>query len=113
LQEQIRLYREFVGLHPELSVDIAYTRALAREKLSHRAYAILENGDFTEVSNAVKVPANAPPVNVIFSGQGAQWPEMGKDLIHTDRQFREDIAKMDRILQGLRHPPSWTIMGKK
>jgi len=48
----------------------------------------------------------------VFSGQGAQWPEMGKDLFDQDRGFRDDIEEMDRVLQSLRHPPTWTIAGE-
>jgi acyl transferase domain-containing protein len=49
---------------------------------------------------------------MIFSGQGAQWPEMGKDLIQIDPRFREDIRAMDDILQSLNYPPDWKIDGK-
>jgi len=50
---------------------------------------------------------------MIFSGQGAQWPGMGKELIATDPEFRKDIFAMDRILQGLKYPPDWTIESKE
>ena len=48
---------------------------------------------------------------MIFSGQGAQWAQMGNEMIHGNPEFRADIEKMDSILQGLKYPPSWTIMG--
>ncbi|KAF9870424.1 hypothetical protein CkaCkLH20_12091 [Colletotrichum karsti] len=56
-----------------------------------------------------KASSTEPPVVMVFSGQGAQWPEMGKDLFHADQAFRDDIRKMDSILKSLIHPPSWTI----
>ncbi len=110
LQEQIRQHQSFVTRHPALLRDVAYTRAVAREALSQRAFAIVKK-DFVHVAAAAKAPSAVPPVNVIFSGQGAQWAGMGKELIQTDAQFRADIESMDGILQGLRHPPPWKIMG--
>jgi acyl transferase domain-containing protein len=96
-----------------LAKDIAYTRAAAREKLPHRAYAILESGgNFSHLSASVKAPVASPALYIIFSGQGAQWPEMGRQLIETDPCFRDDLARMDQILQGLRDPPSWSILGR-
>lgn len=49
---------------------------------------------------------------MIFSGQGAQWPEMGRELILQAPNFREDIREMDNTLQTLTHRPEWTIEGE-
>ncbi|KAL4912943.1 polyketide synthase [Aspergillus aurantiobrunneus] len=45
----------------------------------------------------------------VFSGQGAQWPEMGKALFSEFQVFRQAIAAMDAVLQGLPHPPTWSL----
>jgi hypothetical protein len=37
---------------------------------------------------------------------------MGKQLIEEYASFGEDIYAMDRVLEGLPHPPPWTIRGK-
>ena len=37
----------------------------------------------------------------IFTGQGAQWYAMGRELIRTCPKFRESLLKSDTILQGL------------
>lgn len=92
--------------------DIAYTRAVNREHLPHRAFAIVENGEFVETSGGLKASQNVPAVTMVFGGQGAQWSEMGKELILTDHDFREDILKMDQIIKGLRfHAPEWNLIG--
>lgn len=49
---------------------------------------------------------------MVFNGQGAQWPEMGKQLFETDACFREDVLKMNDILKSLMHPPSWNLQGQ-
>jgi malonyl CoA-acyl carrier protein transacylase len=48
---------------------------------------------------------------LVFSGQGAQWPGMAKELIENDKPFRDDLVKMDQVLKGLEFPPSWNLTG--
>ncbi|KAH8650845.1 hypothetical protein BGZ60DRAFT_534031 [Tricladium varicosporioides] len=110
LKEQVRLHQEYIRSNSAKSSDLAYTRAIHREHLPHRAFALMENGEFTEISSGLKASHHAPAFNMVFSGQGAQWPEMGKELILTDHNFRVDILKMDQILQGLKLPPKWNLM---
>jgi acyl transferase domain-containing protein len=113
LKEQVNRYRDFANGKPDLrSADLAYTLAMRREKLPHRAFAIMQNGGFTETSSLLKAPPNPSKIYMIFSGQGAQWPGMGKELIESDPLFRRDIEMMDDVLQRLIHPPSWAIMGE-
>lgn len=113
LKEQVERYQNFVGAKPDLrSTDLAYTLAMRRDKLPHRAFAVLQNGKFTETSNLVRAPPSPPQVYFVFSGQGAQWAGMGRELIQADAMFKRDIERMDDVLQNLNHPPSWTIMGE-
>jgi len=112
LSEQVRKHKEYIRSTPARSLDIAYTRAVRREHLPHRAFAILGDDGLTEGIGAAKAPLEPPPVTMIFSGQGAQWPQMGRELIQTDINFRKDISRMDGILQKLLHPPSWKLLGR-
>lgn len=58
-------------------------------------------------------PAKTPTVVMVFSGQGAQWPQMGYDLMTSFTGFKDDVSAMDDILQGLGdHRPSWKIVGE-
>ncbi|KAL2194238.1 polyketide synthase [Corynascus similis CBS 632.67] len=110
LNRQIRSFQEFAAQKPEVVKDIAYTLALHRERLPHRAFAIIQDGKLLEASTQTKAPTSAPRITMVFSGQGAQWPRMGRQLISTSSSFRQDIIFMDRILQGLRIPPKWSII---
>ena len=46
----------------------------------------------------------------INEGQGAQWPEMGKELIAEFPSFRKSIQDLDSVLQKLTERPEWTLM---
>jgi acyl transferase domain-containing protein len=113
LKDQIELYEGYVRHKSEnlMSFDLAYTLALRRDKLPHRAFSVLQNGQFTTTSSLVKAPAEAPQLYLIFSGQGAQWPGMGKELIQCDPLFRKTIERMDEVLRNVAEPPSWTLIG--
>lgn len=80
-----------------------------REHLPHRTFFIVREASITNESPLTKVPGSVSPITMVFSGQGSQWPEMAKDLIETDPQFRKDVVAMDDILKSLKHPPEWTI----
>lgn len=110
LRGQIDAYKSYARDHPDAISDIAYTLAVRRERLPHRAFAIWQNGEL-QTSSLSKASAVPPAITMIFSGQGAQWAEMGKKLIETEASFRHDLASMDSILQSLRKPPCWSILG--
>jgi acyl transferase domain-containing protein len=110
LKAQIETYKTYAHDHPEAISDIAYTLAAHREKLPQRAFAVYKDGEL-EASGIVKAPASSPGITMVFSGQGSQWPEMGKQLILTSASFRNDLATMDTILQGFKKAPSWSILG--
>ena len=48
----------------------------------------------------------------VFTGQGAQWPQMGLDLFRKSSCFRSTIEVLDRELKKLPHAPSWTLESK-
>lgn len=89
--------------------DLAYTLGRRRTHLRYRAFAIA--GEDGQISTFEKGEAKSPDLIFIFTGQGAQWPTMGKELIEKSAQFRDDIRNMDHVLKGLKAPPSWSIEG--
>lgn len=93
-------------------MDVAYTMARAREQMPYRSFAVAGTGLRTTVPSTNELYAGSPSVVMVSSGQGAQWPEMGVDLLESDVGYRDDIKAMDRILQTLIHPPDWTIEGE-
>ncbi|SPN98494.1 related to polyketide synthase [Cephalotrichum gorgonifer] len=111
LTTSIDRYRDFFQGNPSLSPsNVAYTLAFHRDKLPHRAFALVQGGELIEASAPAKAPGAAPDVFLIFSGQGAQWAGMGSDLIQADELFRRDIESMDAVLQRVEHPPAWSLI---
>lgn len=113
LKKQMSIHQEYVANHTELLSDLSYTLSQRREHLPHRSFLVVGGSCVTEASTVAKAPVNVPPITMIFSGQGAQWPEMGNLLIEQNLEFRKDIRIMDEMLQGFIHPPSWTIEGMR
>ncbi|KAK4443906.1 KR domain-protein [Podospora aff. communis PSN243] len=110
LVSQISRHREYLQANPTKSRDVAHTLALRRQHLSHRSFSILHpNGEIAETASGSKIPGVPLPVIMVFSGQGAQWPEMGKEMILTNVAFRQDLNEMDEVLQNLSYPPKWKL----
>ncbi|KAK5996166.1 Highly reducing polyketide synthase gloL [Cladobotryum mycophilum] len=110
-KEQIQRYKDWLPHDKSSAPDIAYTLALHREHLRHRAYAIVQQGVVAETSPSIsKAPQKAPNVLMVFNGQGGQWPSMGKELLDGDEGFRNDILVMDQTLKRLSSPPEWTLI---
>lgn len=117
LDRQISAYRDLAATHEATSLkDLAYTLSSRRDHRPYRAYAIADDAsgvqDASATVNAV-VDGAPPPVGWIFTGQGAQWPEMGARLIDTNAAFRNRIRKLDKYLQTLKLEPPVSIEGER
>jgi acyl transferase domain-containing protein/thioesterase domain-containing protein len=87
--------------HPELSLaDVAYTCQLGRQAFPHRRALAVE--DTPEAIKALAhtgrkpqasgvAPRTAPPAVFMFSGQGAQYVNMGRELYQHEPVFRETL----------------------
>ncbi|RFU77059.1 polyketide synthase [Trichoderma arundinaceum] len=90
--------------------DMSFTLAKKREALNHRAFCVVKGEDKWAPVYAPKSWSNKPVKLVfVFSGQGAQWPQMGKELMRSEPSFMKSIDAMDRFLHKLSDGPSWTL----
>ncbi|KAI1772860.1 putative polyketide synthase [Hypoxylon cercidicola] len=119
---------EFLDKNPSVEIsDLAYTLSTKRSALQRRLplYAasvddlrqkIKATIESTEAkdSSAFSVQAHpqAPSVLGVFTGQGAQWLEMGSQLISSIPLARESLAGLDESLASLPtvHRPGWTLL---
>jgi acyl transferase domain-containing protein/2-polyprenyl-3-methyl-5-hydroxy-6-metoxy-1,4-benzoquinol methylase len=108
LHRMIEGYQAFVRERPDCLVDLSYTLANRRERLPHRAFCVVSK-DLTFTDAQVSKVGQAPQLVMVFSGQGAQWPAMGRDLLLNNPAFRQSIQNLDRCLQRAGDAPDWTI----
>lgn len=108
LQAMARAYETVVRERRECLPDLAYTLANKREHLSHRAFSVVQE-DLTCIHSQTSKIGQAPSLVMIFSGQGAQWPAMGRDLFLNNVVFRRSIQSLDDYLQRQTEAPGWTI----
>jgi acyl transferase domain-containing protein len=107
-------YIAYLADHPERIEDVAYTLANRREHMGHRAFLVASREKPGKPSVLIKPPAGlAPNVVMVFTGQGAQWPQMGRDLLRTNKVFKATIKALDEQLKSLGDTaPGWTIEGE-
>lgn len=99
--------------------DLAYTLSEHRSRHYQRAFTVVGASPTEKLSSIVpeaaifgKRAATAPKVGFVFTGQGAQWPQMGRELLAlfpTTAGLAADL--MDHVLQGLPAEvrPDWTL----
>ena len=117
LVSQAERLATFVSENPQTNViDLARTLGTRRSKLSERGYALvgqdqlgqdLQPDSFQVASSGKRYSAH--PFAFVFTGQGAQWPQMGKELIAEFPSFKQSIRELDNVLQKLPERPTWTL----
>jgi acyl transferase domain-containing protein len=94
-------------------LDLSYTLATRRSKLTTRAYAIARQDtiktDILSSLRSIKQKSGAPVIAFAFTGQGAQWPQMGACLFETYPTFAKTIDELDHALATAPNPPFWKI----
>ncbi|KAL8910611.1 MAG: hypothetical protein Q9171_004105 [Xanthocarpia ochracea] len=104
-------YEDWLTRRPDMADkldDLAYTLANRREHLSHRAFKVVGGSDIA--ASAGKMSNQAMNLVMVFTGQGAQWPRMGQELLSRgDLVFQKTLKTLDKYLQGIQDPPEWTI----
>ncbi len=94
--------------------DLCHTLADRRSKLSKKGFLITSaataKNDFS-LDKLVTPKKFTPKLDFgfVFTGQGAQWPQMGKELLESYPLFSQTIDYLDKVLQALPEAPAWTI----
>ncbi|KAL4767264.1 thiolase-like protein [Aspergillus nidulans var. acristatus] len=55
-------------------------------------------------------PSEIPGILGVFTGQGAQWPKMGRGLLERSVLFQQSIDKCDAVLRSLSDAPAWSLV---
>lgn len=112
LKANVQSHRE-VATEYDL-VDLAFTLGSRRSFFFNRGYAIasadavVENLDADEMTFGKR--GSGAKIAFIFTGQGAQTAQMGKELMECFPSYLQSIREMDDMLQSLKEDaPTWTI----
>lgn len=108
VERSVNNHQDYLQGSRASSKDVAYTLANRRIHHSYRAYIVMNPAPPPSLSSVVRI-GPVPKVAWVFTGQGAQWPEMGASLINSNATFRHTIRRLDRFLASLPSAPPWNI----
>ncbi|EXJ91415.1 hypothetical protein A1O1_04527 [Capronia coronata CBS 617.96] len=96
------------GQRPDIDLDdLAFTLAYRRSQLGIRSFAVCRTvrelaTDSLRTISSLKQKRHGQPENIIFifTGQGAQWPLMGRELLQYSA-FHDSVSKSQSYLDEL------------
>lgn len=107
LEELRQRYREFLTSNPEVSIaDVCYTANTGREHFNHRLAVVADSREqlveqLVNLTSFESVQSNnkSPKIAFLFTGQGSQYINMGRQLYETQPIFRQTIEQCNEILR--------------
>ncbi|BAY23186.1 beta-ketoacyl synthase [Calothrix sp. NIES-2100] len=125
LRDLAKDYENYLGNHPDASLtDICFTANTGRSHFDHRLVAIAQSniqlqtvlgayaaGKKTSQLVSGKIASKQQPkIAFLFTGQGSQYINMGRQLYATQPTFRACIDQCDRILRSYLDKPLLSIL---
>ncbi|RYC65478.1 hypothetical protein CHU98_g739 [Xylaria longipes] len=112
LKANVERHREIASQYELL--DLAFTLGTRRSFFFNRGYAIASADSIADNLNPDEMTfgkrGNGAKIAFIFTGQGAQSAQMGKELMESIPSYLKSIRNMDRVLQSLgEDAPNWSI----
>lgn len=98
--------------HRSKAFFVANSRKNLIERLSE---FVAENDDGPKAEKAgirpqLVNPTEPPGILGVFTGQGAQWPSMGRGLLERSPMFRKSLEQCESVLNGLPDGPKWSLI---
>ncbi|KAJ6784017.1 hypothetical protein PWT90_00304 [Aphanocladium album] len=97
--------------------DLVHSYSARRSLHRFRSFAV--GHDLQTISNAAtglsplaswKQAGKSPRLGFVFTGQGAQWYAMGRQLIQENEYFKNSLRDCESVLRTLPDAPSWSIL---
>ena len=112
VKERLKAYIKSHEVNPQ---DLAYTLCSRRSTLAKTTFwtadsipQLLKGMETIPMKIVSKPPGRLVPLVFVFTGQGAQWPGMGKELLQSPL-FRSTVDKCQEILNSLPDKSCWSI----
>ncbi len=107
LEELRHRYREFLTSNPDVSIaDVCYTVNTGREHFNHRLAVVADSREqlieqLADLTPSKSVQSNNKSLKTafLFTGQGSQYINMGRQLYDSQPIFRQTIEQCDEILR--------------
>ncbi len=116
LHEMVGNFDAFLAAQPDVSLaDVAYTASNGRSHFEQRLAVVAQNpADAREKLNAAlslhQTATATPKIAFLFTGQGAQYVGMGRQLYELEPAFRETVDQCAAILDGYLERPLLSVL---
>lgn len=111
LMSNLENLKQWVSSQPHLSSDklhqLAYTLSVRRSKFPVRtSFLAGTQEDFLLAASSpagkqLERTTSKPKLTLVFTGQGAQWYAMGRELLHTQSSFTKSLRESETMLRDL------------
>lgn len=125
LKELAQRYADFVADRPDVPLaDICFTANTGRSHFAHRLAIVAQShqqlGDrlsnftvgkeISGLSSGKVVSRQSPKIAFLFTGQGSQYVNMGRQLYLTQPTFRQTLERCDEILRPYLEKPLLEVL---
>ncbi|NEO35908.1 MAG: SDR family NAD(P)-dependent oxidoreductase [Moorea sp. SIOASIH] len=126
LQELAQRYQEFLGNNSTDKIgDICFTANTGRKHFNHRLGVVAKSvaelseklagfSDSQEVAGVylrqLPTTTTQPKIAFLFTGQGSQIVNMGRQLYEQESVFRKTLEQCDRILRAYQQKPLLSVL---
>lgn len=101
-------YAAYLRKNPSRRGALIHTASKRRERLKTASYSLIDGSTILDPAPPVQ-GQSVHEVAFVFTGQGAQWVGMGRQMMLENRDFAASIRSMDDTLQKLEHRVNWTL----
>ncbi|OAD18891.1 beta-ketoacyl synthase, partial [Candidatus Thiomargarita nelsonii] len=117
LHELVQRYKQFLLNHPKTSLaDLCFTANTGRVHFEHRLAVVADSiQQLRQNLSDIRVQSgqsNENRLNIafLFTGQGAQYVGMGRQLYETQPTFRQTLDRCDEILRDYLEQPLLNVL---